>query len=294
MICAVEFFWIVTEWPSGALAIVWSTMFIITSYLPGVDQAYVTAKSRLLGIIAASICAAIIKFAVLPGSETFTALATAIGVVLVPAAALSTLPRQPLVFGFFAIAFIPFLKPENPISYDSAQYYNDALAIIIGAGASTLAFCLMPPPSPGFRASRLLALTLRDLRRLVARPTTTTQSAWQSVVYSRLSVFPEQAEPLQRVRLLVALWVGSEVIRAKRMARRLGSVAQIDAALEPLSSGQSALARERLAHFGDTITTLPDTAMRTVLRVRGSIQAISEALRLHAPYFDSMTVHELR
>jgi uncharacterized membrane protein YccC len=293
-ICAVEFFWVVTEWPSGATAIVWSTIFIIASSLPGVDQAYATAKSRLLGIIAAAICAAVIKFAVLPGSETFIDLTMAIGVVIIPAAALSTLSTRPAVFGFIAIVLIPFLKPENSISYDTAQYYNDALAIIAGAGASTVAFRLIPPPSPAFRAARLLALTLRDLRRLVAIQTTGTQSAWESVVYGRLSSFPEQAQPLQRARLLVALSVGSEVIRVRRLARRLGCGAQIEATLGPLASAQSALARERLEHFSNELSTLSGGAARTVLRLQSSILAISEGLCRHAAYFDSRTVNELR
>jgi uncharacterized membrane protein YccC len=294
MICAVEFFWIVTQWPSGALAIVWSTILIIASYLSGADQAYSTAKSRLLGVTAASVCAAVIKFAVLPGTETFTSLAMAIGVVLIPAAALSTLSWRPVIFGFIAIGLTPFLKPENLISYNPAQYYNDALAIIAGAGASTLAFRLMPPPSPAFRAARLLALTLRDLRRLVAMPATKTRGAWESVVYSRLSVLPEQARPLQRARILVALSVGSEVIGVRRKASRLDLAAQIDAALEPLVSGQSALARERLSQLSDKLSMLPCAGTRTVLRVQASIRAISEGLYRHAAYFDSRTVNELR
>jgi uncharacterized membrane protein YccC len=174
------------------------------------------------------------------------------------------------------------------------QYYNAALAIIAGAGAATLAFRLMPPPSPAFRAARLLALTLRDLRRLVAMPTTRTRIEWVSLVYARLSIFPDQAEPLQRARLLVALSVGSEVIRVRRMTRRLGSSVQIDAAFEPLAWGQSTLARERLEHFGNNLSTLSGAATRTVLRVQGSIRAISEGLFRHSTYFDSGTVNELR
>ena len=294
MICAVESFWVVTQWPSGALAIVWSTIFIIASYLPCVEQAYVTAKSRLLGIVAASVLAAIIKFAVLPGSENFAGLAMAIGLVLIPAAALSTLSWRPAMFGFVAIAVIPLLKPANPISYDTVQYYNDALAIIAGAGASTLAFRLMPPLSPTFGAARLLALTLADLRRLLTMPTTRTRIAWENLVYARLAIFSSQARPLQRARLLAALSIGSEVIRVQRMARRLGYSTQIDAAFEPLVSRNSALASERLEEFSNSLSTLPRAGTRAILRIQGSIRAISEGLRQNAAYLDSRTVNELR
>ncbi|WP_375787026.1 FUSC family protein [Bradyrhizobium sp. Pha-3] len=294
MICAVAAFWIVTAWPGGVLAIVWSTIFVIANSLPGADEPYADAKSRLLGIIAAAVCAAIIKFAVLPGSETFIYLALAIGVVIIPAAALSTQPWQPAMFGFLALGFIPFLKPENPISYDSGQYYNDALAIIAGAGASTLAFRLIPPPSPAFRVARLLRLTLRDLRRLVTRKTTQTRIAWENLVYARLASFPSQSQPLQRARLLAALSIGSEVIKVRRRGRRLGCTMRIEAALEPLGWGDSVIASKRLEELGNTLSAVPDTRTRAVQRVQGSIRAISEGLRQHAAYFGSRTVDELR
>jgi uncharacterized membrane protein YccC len=293
-ICCVELFWIITAWPSGTLAIAWSTIFI-TSFSPNVDQAYDTAKSRWLGVTMAAVCAAVIKFAVLPGCETFASLAIAIGVVLIPAAALSTLPWQPAMFGAIASWFLPLVNPENMISYDSVQFYNSALAIIVGAGVSTLAFRLMPPASPAFRAARLLALTLRDLRKMTTTPTIRTRSAWESAVYARLSVFPQQADPLQRSRLLVALSVGSEVIRLRRIARRLGEGAQIDAALKPLVWGKSARARERLEHLDNALSTLPaaDRKRTLVLRAQGCIRAISEGLLRHAVYFDSKAIHEL-
>ena len=293
-ICCVELFWIITAWPSGAIAIAWSTIFI-TSFSPNVDQAYATAKSRWLGVTMAAVGAAVIKFAVLPGCETFPSLAIAIGVVLIPAAALSTLPWQPAMFGAIASWFLPLVNPENVISYDSVQFYNAALAIIAGAAVSTLAFRLMPPASPAFRAARLLALTLRDLRKLTTTRTTSTRSAWESAVYARLSVFPQQADSLQRSRLLVALSVGSEVIRLRRIARWLGESAQLDAALKPLVWGKSALARERLEHLDNALSTLPAAGRKRtlVLRAQGCIRTISEELLRHAVYFDSKAVHEL-
>jgi uncharacterized membrane protein YccC len=293
-ICCVALFWIITAWPGGATAIAWSTIFII-SFSPNVDQAYATAKSRWLGVTVAVVCAAVIKFAVLPGCETFPTLAIAIGVVLIPAAALSTLSWQPVMFGAIASWFLPLVNPENVISYDSVQFYNSALAIIAGAGASTLAFRLIPQASLAFRAARLLALTLRDLREMTTTPTIRTRSAWESAVYARLSAFPQQADSLQRSRLLVALSVGSEVIRLRRIARRLGESAQIDAALKPLVWGKSALAREKLDRLDNALSTLPAAGRKRtlVLRAQGCIRAISEGLLRHQVYFDSRAIHEL-
>jgi uncharacterized membrane protein YccC len=268
--------------------VTWSAIFVIT-FSPAADQAYASAKSRLLGIILAATLAATVKFAVLPGSETFVSLGSAIGLVLIPAGALSALPWQAAMFGAIASWFIPLVAPENQIIYDTQQVYNSALAIVAGAGAATLAFRLLPPLSPAFRVHRLLALTLRDLRRLPTAPIPPTRGRWESEVYSRLSVLPEQAEPLQRAQLLAALSVGTEIIRLRRIARRIHLGVNIDAALEGVARGQSAPAAARLARIYDALDVPPGFGPRApiILRAQGSIRAICEALVRHAPYFDS-------
>jgi uncharacterized membrane protein YccC len=288
VIGVVELFWIATAWPSGALAVTWSAIFVIT-FSPAADQAYTSAKWRLLGIILAAVLAAIVKFAMLPGSENFVSLAIAIGLVLIPAGALSTLSWEAAMFGAIASWFIPLVAPENQIIYDTQQFYNSALAIVAGAGAATLAFRLLPSLSPALRARRLLALTLRDLRGLPTAPILPTRGRWESKVYGRLSVLPEQAEPLQRAQLLAALSVGTEIIRLRRIARRIRLGVDIDVALEGVALGQSALATERLARIYDGLDVVPAAGARApiTLRVQGSIRAICEALVRHAPYFDS-------
>jgi uncharacterized membrane protein YccC len=283
-----ELFWIATAWPSGALAVTWSAIFVIT-FSPAADQAYASAKKRLLGIILAAVLAAIVKFAVLPGSENFVSLAIAIGLVLIPAGALSTLSWEAALFGAIASWFIPLVAPENQIIYDTQQFYNSALAIVAGAGAATVAFRLLPPLSPALRARRLLALTLRDLRRLPTAPILPTRGRWENKAYGRLSVLPEQAESLQRAQLLAALSVGTEIIRLRRIAPRIRLGVDIDVALEGVARGRSALATERLARIYDGLDVVPAVGARApiTLRVQGSIRAICEALVRHAPYFDS-------
>jgi uncharacterized membrane protein YccC len=208
---------------------------------------------------------------------------------LIPAGALSSLPWQAAMFGAIASWFIPLVAPANQITYDPQQFYNSALAIVAGAGSATLAFCLLPPLSPALRSCRLLALTLRDLRRLAMAPILPTRARWETRVYGRLSVLPEQAEPLQRAQLLAALSFGSEIIRLRRAARRIYLGADIDAALEGVARRQSAIATEHLARIYDALDVLPSVGPKApiILRAQGSIRAISEALVRHAVYFDS-------
>jgi len=58
-----------------------------------------------------------------------------------------------------SVNVMPLLTPTNQMSYDTAQFYNLALAIAAGCGVGALAFRLLPPLSPALRARRLLALT---------------------------------------------------------------------------------------------------------------------------------------
>jgi uncharacterized membrane protein YccC len=285
-IAALELLWIVTEWPNGTGAITFAAVILLL-FSPRAEEAYAIAVKFMAGTLVATVIAALIKFAVLPGMTSFPGLSLAIGLVLVPAGAMIVLPWQPGLFLAVMLCLIPLLGPTNQMTYDTAQFCNAALAILAGVGAATLAFRLMPPPAPALRTRRLLAFALRDLRRLA----TTTRAAqdWEDRAYGRLAALPGQAEPLQRVELVAALAVGREIIRLRRAARRLKTDSELDAALAALARGDSAAAGERLARLAARLAALPGAApgAQLRLRVRGSILAVMEALTQHAAYFDA-------
>jgi len=287
-IATVEFFWIVTEWPNGAQAIVFAAVAVIL-FSPRADQAYTTTMSFMIGTGLTAALAAVVKFAVLPGVTTFAGFNLAIGLVLVPAGALMVQSWQTPMFTAMAGNFVPLLAPANQMSYDTQQFYNAALAIVAGVGAGALSFRLLPPLSPALRTRRLLALTLRDLRRLTTGPIPRTANEWEARTYGRLTALPEQAEPLQRAQILAALSVGTEIVRLRRVAHRFDQDAELDAALDAVARGDSSVATKRLAQYDKKLADLPDTrrGARVRLRARGSILAMSEALTQHAAYFDS-------
>jgi uncharacterized membrane protein YccC len=287
-IVAVELFWIMTAWPNGAQAITFAAVAVIL-FSPRADQAYATTMSFMVGTGLTTALAAIVKFAVLPGVANFAGFSLAIGLVLVPAGALMAQPWQTAMFTAMAANFLPLLAPANQMNYDTLQFYNSALAIVAGLGAAALAFRLLPPLSPALRTRRLLALTLRNLRRLTTGPIPRTASEWEGRVYSRLSALPEQAEPLQRAQLMAALSVGTEIIRLRRVAHRFDQDAELDVALDALAKGESSAAAERLARLDQRLAALPSTrpGVRVRLRARASILAMSEALAQHAVYFDA-------
>jgi len=243
-----ELFWIVTEWPSGATAVTWAAIVVIVN-APRAEQAYAAAVSSTVGTSLAAALAGIIAFAVLPNLETFAAFSLAIGLVLVPAGAGMAQPWQPAIFTAIASFFPPLLAPANQMTYDTQQFYNTTLAIIGGSGVAALSFRLIPPLSPAFRTRRLLALTLRDLRRLAAGQIPSTPEDWEGRVYGRLSVLPDEALPLQRSQLVAALSVGTEISKLRRNARPLDLGSELGDALEAVARGDSVTATSRLTHL---------------------------------------------
>ena len=289
---AAALFWVATAWPNGGSAIVFAAVVVLLLGPRG-DLAY-GAIVFTLGTAGAALCAAIIKFAVLPGLVTFPALCAAIGLVLVPVGFAMIWSRQPAVitgFTVWGILFIPLLAPTNPMIYDTEQFYNFALSVFAGCLLAALSFQLLPSVPPTLRVRRLLALTLRDLRRLAIDRLPPSSEDWESRIYDRLAALPNQAEPLQLAQLMAALSVGTDIVQLRLMAPRLGVAAQLDAALGALAQGNSAIAIARLRQLDHRLASAPDGAaeIAIALRARAHILGLSEALTAHCPYFDSGT-----
>jgi uncharacterized membrane protein YccC len=289
VISAVTLFWIVTVWPNGAETITFAAITVIL-LAPQVDQAYATAVFFTVGALLDVVLTAIIAFAVLPGlgTETFVGFSLVIGLCLVPIGALLAQARQPWRTGMFtamAMLFVPLLEPTNPETYDTLQFYNSALAIVAGTSTAALSFRLLPPLSPAFRTLRLLALTLRDLRRLA---TERAPGDWEGHIYGRFSAMPDAATPLQRAQLMAALVVGSEIIRLRHITHRLGLGADLDPALAALAQSNSASAIAYLAHLDAALAARGGVGplTQTVLQARGSILVLFEVLTQHANYFN--------
>jgi uncharacterized membrane protein YccC len=187
------------------------------------------------------------------------------------------------------IIFVPLLAPANQMSYDTAQFYNSALAIVAGCGVAPVAFGLLPPLPPALRVRRLVAITLRELRRLAIAPVPPRSDDWEGRVYGRLAAVPDEAEPLQRARLLAALSVGIEIIHLSNITPRLGAAAELDAALAAFAQANSAIAIARLRQLDRRLASDrhagPEAAI--ALRTRSRILVISDALDEHASYFDA-------
>ena len=184
--------------------------------------------------------------------------------------------------------FVPMLSITNAMSYDAAQFWNSAIAIIAGVAFGSLAMLVIPPLSPAIRTGRLLALTLADLRRFAKRTSPGSQDDWESRNVGRLLAMPDQTEPHERDQLAAAVAVGKEMVRLQRVAPRFVSREAVDAALLALADGRSTEAIERFKAIDRLLAALPRAgrASRVSLSLRASILVICGQLSEFGPYFD--------
>jgi len=288
---AVELWWVATAWPNGTVALTFVAVGVCL-FGPREELAFATVARFMAGVALSVVCAAIAKFALLPGLSTFAGLSLVLGVFLVPLGALSAQGWRTAMFTGAAVLFTALLAPENQMNYDTRQFYNNSLAILVGLGAATLSFRLLPPLSTATRSRRLLALTRRDLRRIAVDEVSWTAEAWQGLIVKRLLELPVDTQPLQLAQMIAALSVGLEVVYLRSGTGRLGHPPLMIGALDALAQGRSALSIQRLAALDQALTVWPREApgASEILRVRDSILLISEGLSQHADYFDSGVV----
>ena len=289
---AISLFWIASAWPSGVLAITFCAVIVILLPLQG-DLAYSASMTFLKGCVLAAGVAAILVFGILPKVVSFPSLCLALGLALVPLGFLLARAKNPLFYFAASVNFLPMLSITNGITYDAAQFWNNAIAILAGIAFGAVAMRILPPLSPAVRTSRLLALTLVDLRRLAKRSRPRRRDDdWESRGVARLLAMPEQAKPVERAMLVAAVAVGKEIMRLRRASPRLVPGAAVDAALQALAEGRSGEAIERLEDIDRLVAALPKagSAGRIVRRLRAGILAISGQLTEFAPYFDDRLV----
>ena len=289
-ISTVALFWSVTGWPGGGNAITFATVIVLL-LSPRAEQAYGAAIVFIAGALLDMVLAATIEFAVLPalGIETFVGFSLVLAVCLVPLGAFLAHARQAWQLGLFTamtLLFVSILQPDNPMTYNPEVFYNASEVIVFGAGFAAISFRLLPPLSPAFRARRLLALALRDLRRLAMGRH---YKDWQGLAFGRLTAMPEQATPLQRAQLLAALSAGDEIIRLRHLARQFGADPRLEAALAALAEGRGV---QTISQLRDLNAALANDAAgkrpsQAALRVRSGILVLSQVLAEHAAYFDA-------
>ena len=280
-------FWILTEWPSGLTAI---TFMAVTVLLlsPQQERSGPAALGFGLGTLLTACLAAIVNFALLPNHEGFLSLALILGGVLIPLAALSTVPALAPYLVAACMNFVPLVAPSNEISFDTVAFANSALGIVGGCMAGAIALTVIPPVPMRIRADRLIGLTLRDLRRMAAGRRRLSAEDWENRVYARLIALPEDVDPAYGLRLVAALSVGLQVIRLKNLPDRPDRLGQdIDETLRALAAGDRSAMMAGLDRVDRSAAA--SASDRVTLRIRTAIQVIRDVMPRHGGDFGSTT-----
>jgi uncharacterized membrane protein YccC len=281
-----EILWVATGWPTGTTCIIYAGIAVVL-FGPRSDAAYASAVSFCAGAIVAAVCAAIVKFAVLPQLERYVSLCVVFACYLIPVGALGCRGQLPAFFGIMPVGFIALVAPANLMVYDTAAFYNSALALVAGTVIAALAFLLLPPLPPSIRTRRLLASTLRDLRRVASGHERRGAREWRRRVYARLTALPDSASPVERAHLSAAVTAGIELIRLRRAAAALSIGSQLQAAYAGLAEGRCTATIAALAHIdkGLASLSLQGRGPHRAIRARASILALTELIDRHADYF---------
>jgi len=286
-ICAAILFWILTQWPSGLGAL---TFMVVTVLLlaPQQEKSGPAALGFGIGTIIAACLAAVVNFALLPNHEGFLSLTFVMSAVLVPLAALSTVPALAPYLVAAAMNFVPLLGPTNEITFNTLTFYNSALGIVGGCVAGAVALVIIPPVPRAVRADRLVSLTLRDLRRMADGRWTPTPDAWQNRVYTRLVAMPDGVDPVCGSRLVAALSMGLQVLRLRSLGTRDQFGPEIEASLRRLAASDVDAMMAGLdrvdAQASDRASELEGNLD---LRIRTAIQVVRDVVRQHRHEFGS-------
>ena len=281
MIVVLEMFWVVTAWPAGSATMLFAAIAVLLLSSRG-DSAYEAAIILGIGAAGAVIGAGVIKFAVLPLFGSFAGLSFAIGLYFIPVSFASVYFKNKAVVGVLGamlLVFMPLLAPANQMTYDTLQYYNLVLALLVACIVAAMSFSLFPPIPPALRARRLIVFANRDLRRLAVAKVPPVLQDWEDRTWARLAAMPDAALQ-QRGRLLVVLSVGNQIIHLRESVALLGLSETLDGALKAFAQGKYAVAVERLHQLDRDIIKLGETLQddNTVLRARVRLNVLAELL----------------
>ncbi|MCP1483274.1 putative membrane protein YccC [Pseudomonas chlororaphis] len=160
-------FWLATAWPaaSGAMLLTCVVCGLFASRENGAQ----IGMSFMRGIFLAIPAAFMVGQILLPQWSSFALLAMAMGVPLFFGALGMAKPQIGATATSFCLHFVVLISPQNPMTFDVANFFNSAQAMVLGVGAAVLAFHLLILRDPAWHGRRLLAATLQDLVRLTRR-----------------------------------------------------------------------------------------------------------------------------
>lgn len=275
-------FAIFTAWPQGPLAIAFVAIATLIFGAAG-DQTRALAVDYTIGSVLMAVVGGVLYFGVLPSLSTFAGLATMLVLLMVPIGFMQAGSWHPTLFLAMAVTSLPMLQIGNPIAYDPSAFFNGALTIVGGTAAGLVCFIILPVLSPQTRARRLLALSVRDVRRLAARARPGDAARWRALMTRRVEDLPPQASDDEARRLLALFALGRAIIFLRAALPDEDGQQLVTGACVALADGRPAAARDACAELAARLDEAAATPAATQIRAQlatliGTLDALAECL----------------
>ncbi|SMG00618.1 FUSC family protein [Burkholderia singularis] len=159
---AMSAFWIASEWPSGALAVIGTAIACALSSSAARSSRFIAQMAA--GAAGATLAGYLYLCYVYPNIDGFGLLCAALAPTLAFGAFLATLPGKSGYGIGFVVFFCLLAGPDNVIAYAPDVLLNNGLALIVSMLTTSLAFAMILPTESPWLISKIT----RDLRRQVA------------------------------------------------------------------------------------------------------------------------------
>jgi len=139
-------FWIASAWTAGATAMAGLAMMMVFFVLA--EKPGKMALNFTLGVALAMVVAFFCMAFFVPKLGDFVMLAALLGMVLIPAGIIRSIPKYAAVATAFSAFFASQVGLSNVPSFDVATHIDDSLGLLLGLSAGVLAISLILPYDP--------------------------------------------------------------------------------------------------------------------------------------------------
>ena len=135
-------FWIASGWAFGVSAMLLATVF--SGLLAAMPNPLASAFNMLAGYALGMLAGLFTAYVLLPGSDGFPMLVAATLPLLLIGPWLNAHPEFGNIGGGYAIGIVYILALKNPMVYDPAHAFNDAIAQLAGVALAAVSFVFVP------------------------------------------------------------------------------------------------------------------------------------------------------
>jgi uncharacterized membrane protein YccC len=274
-VVVVSFFWILTDWPHGATAVILAA--VATARLATMGHAVPIAIAGTLIFGVATIPAFVIVEMVLPLASGFEMFALVVAPMLFLCALLMAHEKTQGIGFLSALLFASVGVFQNRMAYDPVGLLNTSIAAIFATTVALVLWAIVAPETPEAARRRFVRVARQALARITAPhlrigisefETTMTEALAQLQSYLR----PDRPDDIAAFEAGIALFgAGRELIRIREDQGSSSTTAVLEFEIAELAGHHRGQSLERAR------STAKDVVRRGLAELRGDVLGIEQA-----------------